>query len=206
MTKLQDGVHYLQFLKGRRSRRQFGPGDIPIEILNRIVQAVGWAPSPHKTRPWRFVLITTPKVKTLLVHEMAAVFEKDLKDDGILSEERIQARIQKSLDLLLPASALLLACLYKEDLDHYPDAFRQKCEETMGAQSLGAAVQNILLAAHAENVASCWVCAPLFCPNVIQSILDLPTNFHPHILVAFGRPPKDEPPARSPFELPILHR
>lgn len=206
MTKLQDGVHYLQFLKGRRSRRQFGSGDVPIEILNRIVQAVGWAPSPHKTRPWRFVLVSTPAVKKLLIHEMAAVFEKDLKDDGILSEERIQARIQKSLDLLLPASALLLACLYKEDLDHYPDAFRQKCEETMGAQSLGAAVQNILLAAHAENVASCWVCAPLFCPDVIQSILDLPTNFHPHILVAFGLPPNDEPPARSPFELSILHR
>lgn len=206
MKKSQDGDFYLQFLESRRSRRQFGPGCIPVESLHRFIQAAGWAPSPHKTRPWRFVLVSTLEVKDRLIHEMAAAFKKDLRDDGFLSEERIRARIQKSLDLLLPASALLIACLYKEDLDRYPDAFRQQCEEAMGIQSLGAAVQNVLLAAHAENVAACWVCAPLFCPDVVRSVLDLPVHLHPHILVAFGRPPADEPPARPSFELSILHR
>ena len=206
MPELQDGDIYLQFLESRRSRRQFGPGSVPPEEVDRVVQAAGWAPSPHKTRPWRFVIVTTPEIKARLVHRMAAAFESDLRNDGILSEDRIRARIQKSLDLLLPASALLIPCLYKEDLDRYPDAFRRAAEETMATQSLGAALQNVLLAAHARNIAACWVCAPLFCPDLVRSILDLPADFHPHMLVALGRPPREEPPERPAYALTVLHR
>jgi F420 biosynthesis protein FbiB-like protein len=206
MPDSQDGEIYIRFLETRRSRRQFGPGDVPLEELDRIVRAAGWAPSPHKTHPWRFVIVSTPEVKDRLVREMAAEFEKDLRSDAILPEERIRARIQKSLDLLLPAKALLIACLYREDLDRYPDAFRQGCEEAMATQSLGAALQNILLASHAKDIAACWVCAPLFCPDRVRSVLDLPENFHPHMLVAFGRPPLEEPPARPLYELTVLHR
>ncbi|MFQ5913984.1 MAG: nitroreductase family protein [Nitrospinota bacterium] len=205
MHEHQDGDLYFHFLQTRRSRRQFGPGDVPVEELDRIVQAAGWAPSPHKTCPWRFVIVKAREVQERLVQEMASAFEADLRKDG-LPEERIRARIQKSLDLLLAAKGLLIACLYKEDLDRYPDDFRQVAEETMAAQSLGAAIQNILLAAHARDVASCWVCAPLFCPGTVRTVLDLPENFHPHALVAFGRPPLEEPPARPSYGLTVLHR
>ncbi len=205
MTEPLDGELCIQFLETRRSRRQFGPGDVPVGELDPIVRAAGWAPSPHKTRPWRFVIVFTREVQERLVHEMASAFEADLRKDG-LPEERIRARIQKSLDLLLTAKALLIVCLYKEDLDRYSDASRQAAEETMAAQSLGAALQNILLAAHARDIASCWICAPLFCPELVGSVLDLPGNFHPHALVAFGRPPLEEPPSRPPYELPILRR
>ncbi len=205
MPETLDRDIYFRFLETRRSRRQFGPGEVPVEELDRIVQAAGWAPSPHKTRPWRFVIVSTRELQDRLVHEMADAFEADLRRDG-LPEDRIRARIQKSLDLLLPASALLIACLYKEDLDKYPDPFRQRAEETMATQSLGAALQNVLLAAHARDIAACWVCAPLFCPDLVRSVLDLPENFHPHILVAFGRPPLGEPPARPAHKLTIFHR
>ncbi len=205
MPETLDRDIYFRFLETRRTRRQFGPGEVPVEELERVVQTAGWAPSPHKTRPWRFVIVSTQDARERLVHQMAAAFEADLRKDG-LAEDRIRARIQKSLDLLLPASALLIACLYKEDLDKYPDAFRQGAEETMATQSLGAALQNILLAAHALDIAACWVCAPLFCPELVRSVLDLPEDFHPHILVAFGRPPLDEPPVRPAYELTILHR
>lgn len=194
-----------RFLETRRSCRRFAPGDLPVGELEGIVRAAGWAPSPHKTRPWRFVIVHTRAVRERLAREMASAFEADLRGDG-LPEERVRARIQKSLDLLLGAGALLVGCLYKEDLDRYPDAFRQAAEETMAAQSLGAALQNILLAAHARDVAACWVCAPLFCPGLVRSVLDLPENFHPHALVALGRPLLEEPPPRPPYELAILHR
>ncbi|MFQ5693553.1 MAG: nitroreductase family protein [Nitrospinota bacterium] len=205
MPESGDGDVHLRFLETRRSHRRFGPGGVPPEELERIVRAAGWAPSPHKTRPWRFVIVSTRAVQERLVQEMASAFEADLRTDG-LPEARIRARIQKSLDLLLGAAALLIVCLYKEDLDRYPDAFRQAAEETMATQSLGAALQNVLLAAHARNVAGCWVCAPLFCPRVVRSVLDLPETFHPHALVAFGRPPAQTPPPRPAYGLTVLHR
>ena len=42
------------------------------------------------------------------------------------------------------------------------------------AQSIGAALQNLMLAAHATGLASCWMCAPLFCPATVVG--DLPED------------------------------
>ena len=39
----------------------------------------------------------------------------------------------------------------------------------MAVQSTAMATQNLLLAAHAEGLAACWMCAPLFCPDVVRA-------------------------------------
>ena len=40
MPEPRDGDIYLQFLESRRSRRQFGPGSVPPEEVDRIVQVL----------------------------------------------------------------------------------------------------------------------------------------------------------------------
>jgi nitroreductase len=58
----------------------------------------------------------------------------------------------------------------------------------MAVLSLGAAVQNLLLAATDAGLASCWVAAPIFCPEVARDALALPTEWLPHALVLVGHP------------------
>jgi nitroreductase len=58
----------------------------------------------------------------------------------------------------------------------------------MALLSLGAAVENLMLAAADAGLASCWVAAPIFCPEEARDALALPLEWLPHALVLVGRP------------------
>ena len=91
---------------------------------------------------------------------------------------------------------MLVLGLTLADLDSYPDEQRQQAEFLMAAQSLGAAAQNVMLTAHAYGLASCWMCAPLFCPEVVRDALELPPDVIPQALITLGYPAL-EPPLRE---------
>jgi coenzyme F420-0:L-glutamate ligase/coenzyme F420-1:gamma-L-glutamate ligase len=58
----------------------------------------------------------------------------------------------------------------------------------MALLSLGAAVENLMLAAADDGLASCWVAAPIFCPEAARDALDLPEEWLPHACVLVGHP------------------
>jgi coenzyme F420-0:L-glutamate ligase/coenzyme F420-1:gamma-L-glutamate ligase len=90
-------------------------------------------------------------------------------------------------------------CITAERCDRYPDTRRQLAERLMFAHSVGAALQNAMLAAHAAGLASCWMCAPLFCPEAVVTCLELPPALQPQALLTLGY--AAEPPApRGPVE------
>src|SRR5204863_7572855 len=95
-------------------------------------------------------------------------------------------RLTKSHDRTLAAPAIIIPCLYLADLDHYSDEKRQADETTMAIQSLGAAIQNMLLMAYDLGLDTCWMCAPLFCPEVACRALKLDERLIPHALITVG--------------------
>ena len=58
----------------------------------------------------------------------------------------------------------------------------------MALLSLGAAVENLMLTAADAGLASCWVAAPIFCPEEARDALALPAEWLPHALVLVGHP------------------
>ncbi len=55
-------------------------------------------------------------------------------------------------------------------MDNYGDPRRDQNEYVMAAQSAAMAGQNLLLAAHDAGLGACWMCAPLFCPDVVRDV------------------------------------
>ena len=55
----------------------------------------------------------------------------------------------------------------------WPDDRRARNEWAMAQQSIGAAMQNIMLAAHAMGLSSYWISAPLFAPEACAEALAL---------------------------------
>jgi coenzyme F420-0:L-glutamate ligase/coenzyme F420-1:gamma-L-glutamate ligase len=186
------------FLEARRSIRSFAREPVARPILDALVEAACIAPAPHHSRPWRWVVIDSPEAKVALAEGMGARWRADLAADGI-DDHRITELVDASYAKLTGAPALLLGCLTWDGLDRYPDQTRQLAEWGMALLSLGASVENLMLSAADAGLASCWVAAPIFCPNEARAALDLDADWSPQALVLVGHPdagyvPRERPP------------
>jgi coenzyme F420-0:L-glutamate ligase / coenzyme F420-1:gamma-L-glutamate ligase len=175
------------FLQARRSIRAFTSDPVPRATLDVLVEAACIAPAPHHSRPWRFVIIDGRHTKERLARGMGERWRADLEADGV-PPTRIDDLVGASHVKIVGAPALVLACLTWEGLDRYPDERRRRAEWGMALLSLGAAVENLMLAAADSGLASCWVAAPIFCPEEARDALALPQAWLPHALVLVGRP------------------
>ena len=186
-------------VRGRRSVRAFRPDPVPLALIERVLDAARWAPSPHGRMPWRFAVLTEAAVKARLADAMGETWHATLAMDNE-PPAVVAQRLANSHARIREAPALILLCLYTADLDHYPDPDRQAAETTMAIQSLGAAAQTLLLTAYRLGLDGGWMCAPLFCPDTVRAALDLPAALVPHALLPLGYAAKD--PKRRP-RLPL---
>lgn len=189
------GLDFLPLARNRRSVRAFQPRPVPRAALEEMLTAATWAPSPHGRQPWRFVVLTRAEPKARLAEAMGDEWRAILAQDG-QPTDIVQRRLTISRERIRGAPALILACLYLEDLDRYPDPQRQQAEATMAIQSLGAAIQNMLLAAYTLGLDTGWMCAPLFSPDAVRAALDLDATLIPHALIPVGYAARD--PKRRP--------
>ena len=123
---------------------------------------------------------------------MAAEWRRNLEMDGG-DREATEARARASHARIMNTPVLVIPCLYLADLQVYPDRQRQEAEVTMAIQSLGAAIQNMLLSAYSLGLDTGWMCAPLFCPEVVASALGLAEGLIPHALIQMGWGSVDPP-------------
>ena len=195
-----------ELLTARRSIRAFRPEAVPREVIDELVEAACLAPAPHHSRPWRWVVVDTDASKRALADGMGARWREDLESDGVEAAQ-IDELVARSHEKLTGAPALVLGCLTWDGLDRYPDEARQRAEWGMALLSLGAAVENLMLAATEAGLASCWVAAPIFCPEEAGRALELPADWLPHALVLVGYPDPDyQPPSRPAVPLEALRR
>ncbi len=197
----------LDTIHGRRSVRRYLEKGVPEDLVDRVLEAARWAPSPHGRQPWRFAVLTREEIKERLAGAMGEEWRANLEMDG-QSEEIVEKRLEGSRRRLLDAPVLVMICLYLEDLDVYPDAQRQRGETTMAVQSLGSAAQNALLAAYDLGLDAGWMCAPLFCPEKVVEALGLDPALVPHALLTLGYAEGDPPKRRSrrPLDELVVYR
>jgi F420 biosynthesis protein FbiB-like protein len=178
------------FLEARRSIRAFRDVAVPRDALDAFVEAACTAPAPHHSRPWRWVVVDTVDAKQRLADGMGDAWRRDLDGDGVPTA-RVDELIDASHAKVTGAPALVLGCLTWHGLDRYPDETRQRAEFGMALLSLGAAVENLMVAAADAGYGSCWVAAPIFCPAAARDALGLDPEWLPHAMVMVGRPDPD---------------
>lgn len=195
---------FYEFIVNRRSIRKLRQTPVSRDRLKRILSAGRWAPSAHNAQPWRFFVLLTEDMKEKCAKAMGRAFRQDLEADGE-EPELVEDLVQASVDRFSSAPVLVLVCLTMGPMDSYPDEKRQQTEFMMAVQSVAAAIQTILLAAHVEGLGGCWFCAPLFCPEVVQQALGLSEEFIPQALLTFGEADEiPDPPIRQPYEEVVM--
>ncbi len=196
-TEIAQTLH--QLIQERRSIRQYTGRPVERALIERLLRAAMWAPSAHNRQPWRFAVLEDSDTRTRLADAMNTVLRTDLAADS-LPPDQIEAHAARRRARLTRAPVLILLCITMADMHHYPDEKRHHAEWVMATQSLALAGQNLLLAAHAEGLGACWLCAPLFCPDVVQDTLGLPPDWEPQALISLGWPAEAPTKEREPLD------
>lgn len=189
-AEVSDTAPLHEFLRGRSSVRTFSCETVSASAVERILETATWAPSAHNRQPWRFVVVSDRGMKQRVATAMGQRLWADRMADGD-PQHLIEADVARSRTRIETAPVLIFVLLTMEDMDSYPDSRRQSFELTMSVQSTAMATQNLLLAAHAEGLGACVMCAPLFCPATVLSELQLPLHWLPQFLVVMGHPQAD---------------
>ena len=194
------GESPLLSISARRTIRSFAPGEVSRAALEEAVRAACTAPAPHHTRPWLFVALESAASRKRLLAAMAGAWRRDLEGDGT-APEVIERRIAASNAVLGRAPTLIVPAVRLAGAHTYPDVERAGAERDMFVLSAGGGIQNLLLALHAQGLASCWISSTLFCREETSEALDLGEEWLPMGAVAAGRPPAGTRPPRPELDL-----
>jgi coenzyme F420-0:L-glutamate ligase / coenzyme F420-1:gamma-L-glutamate ligase len=172
-------------IRQRRSIRKYLPKEVPVSLVVEVLEAARWAPSAHNSQCWRFIVLQDSTIKLSLAEEMSNAWAADLKRDGQTVDVVKQ---MERRDQFGKAPVLILACLTMEGLRRFPDATRQNFERDLAVQSMGAAIENLLLTAHMVGLGACWFCAPAFAKEIVRKTLVIPDEVEPSAMIVLGYP------------------
>ena len=143
----------------RFSCRSFTPEPVPAEALDALLEAARWAPSAGNLQPWRFLVVHAEAVRRRLAaaaHDQAFVVE---------------------------APVTIVVCAVA---DESAPRYGARGRTLYCLQDTAAAIENLLLAATAHGLGSCWVGA--FDEQAVARALELDPAWRPVAMVPIGRP------------------
>jgi coenzyme F420-0:L-glutamate ligase/coenzyme F420-1:gamma-L-glutamate ligase len=191
-------LHTVPFMQ-RRSIRRYLRTAVPQATIESLIAAAITAPSAHNRQPWRFVVVRGHAAKIRLARAMGDRLRSDRRGDGD-PDEIVEVDVARSFARMIDSGALIVVCLTMADMDVYRDEQRNRAEYLMAVQSTAMAGQNLLLAASAAGLGACWLCAPMFCPDVVQETMQLPADWQPQGMITLGYPANaGKPYARRPL-------
>ncbi len=130
-------------IRDRRSVGKVTAEMPPRELIEEILDAASWAPCHHMTEPWRFTVVTGD-ARVALGEVMARS-----KLDRMLAQGRdIEGEEEKLVAKALRAPVIVVVAV--------EPAPGPKVVEIEEIEAGSAAVQNLMLAAHAAGLATIW--------------------------------------------------
>lgn len=159
-------------ISGRRSIRKFKKRDVERELILKIVEAGIWAPSAGNIQSWEVVVVRDEKTKEKLA---AAAYMRDF---------------------IAKAPVVLVLCADKQ---RSTIIYEERGSDLYCIQDAACAAQNMLLAAYALGLGTCWVGA--FDEELVRKTLDVPEHIRPVALIPLGYPDeKPYPPLRREID------
>ncbi len=167
---LGDYLDVFEALKQRRSIRDYTTDDVTEEAVLQLVESASLAPSAGNVQPWEFVVVRDSKTKQML-------------SNAALGQRFIEK-----------APVVIVVCA---DLARSLRRYGKRGEQLYCLQDTAAAIENIILAAQALGLATCWVGA--FQETEVALAVNAPKHIRPVAIIPVGHPARKQmaPPKRS---------
>jgi len=200
----------IEAIHQRKSIRGFKPDPVSKDILSKIMESACKAPSAMNTQPWEFIVITGEvlnKLKSTLV-------EKLNNSEPMQPEHQVVSwsndSIYRKRQIELAKGLFKLMDIPREDKKKRAEwmerGFRffdapvgilmltdNSLSDSGPLLDIGAAMQNICLAALNFGLGTCIEDQSVLYPEVLKKIVDIPDNKRIIIAIAIGYPDWDFP-------------
>jgi len=170
-------VDVFEAIRSRRSVRTFTNQPVSDEEVMKLIDAARWAPSAGNIQPWEFTVVRDPEIKREL--SAAALDQTFIKEAPVV--------------IVVCANQLRSA-----------RGYGSRGVNLYCLQDTAAATQNMLLAAYALGLATCWIGA--FQEEEAKKVLKIPNGVRPIAIIPVGHPAeKPEAPDRRPLNEIVHH-
>jgi len=158
----------------RRSVRAYTSEEVSEEEVEKLIEAARWAPSAGNIQPWEFVIVKNAETKRRLAE--AALHQTFIEE----------------------APVVIVVCA---NVERSSWGYGSRGTNLYCLQDTAAATENILLAAQALGLATCWVGA--FHEDAAAKVINTPRNVRPVAIIPVGRAAEKPraPPKRSLREI-----
>ena len=190
-------MDFYEVIEKRRTVRDFENTDIPDEIIEKIIGAGLKAPTNDHMRDWHYIIIKDKGTASRLLDIVPKGIsdedmEKLIRDWNLSDSDQQEAyknAVPKQHRMLFEASAIIIPLLKQKTDILRPD----NISHLNGFASIWCSIENIFLAATAENY-GCTLRIPLGNEaEYSRSILDYPTDYFMPCFIGIGKPLKNAP-------------
>jgi len=147
----------------RRSIRKFTNQEIPKEIVEKILSSAVHAPSAKNRQPWKFIVITGQE-KNDMIKAISKGIENEKSGKGLLPNSLCYISGTENTLLAMKQAPITVLVFNTEEngLWSTANAVERKLFDIANIQSIGAAIENMLLTATDLGIGSLWICDIFF--------------------------------------------
>jgi len=177
-------------IEARRDMRHFYSGSVSASVMQRLLQAAHQAPSVGLMQPWRIIQINDKPLRQSIYQ----LVEQERLATAKALDKREDEFMRLKVEGIQDCAELLVISLMNKREEH---VFGRRTMPEMDLASVSCAIQNMWLAARAENLGMGWV--SLFEPKQLAALLNMPDDAAPIAIICLG-------PVTEFYPIPMLQQ
>lgn len=193
-------MEFFDVINTRLTIRKYKPDMPPVGDIEKVIDAGRLAPSANNYQNWEFIVI---KNKNIL-EEMREAVTREYDNLAKLTndEELIKSLTgHKNYGTFFTNAPVVIAIVeqqgkssiseFMKKLNYSPEKIA-KLRPSSSLLSMGAAIENMSLAAHALGYGTCWMVAPIIGAETFSKMFNLKDNEQVISLLTLGIPFTDK--------------
>ncbi len=201
-------------IERRRSVRHFKPEGLPLDDIKEMVRLAGLAPSINNAQLWRFTAVTNRDIISNMSNIVNGKISGMLNSKENEKGEKIKTTVSHFSTVFTDAPVVIAVQMkpYDAVVDTILEASglshdeMNKMRNYPDIQSIGAAIENIMLAATSMGYGCCWLTGLLVAREELEPILGVQKPYKLAACIAVGKPLESLPareklPLESIFEV-----
>jgi len=196
----------METARNRRSVRRYLEVPVEPEVLDSIMEAACWAPSPQNRQGWKFTVIADKEKISGFAHAVRKRWDNIGRELGGSAVSEEIAGYSSNFSWFENAPVLIVVSARRPE-SFISALFGEDAAAVSGSFASGAmAAENLMLAAHSAGLGSCCITGALAAADEINDLTGLGGRWANVCIISIGYPGElPEPPPRKSLEEVAIH-